>query len=93
MNEKRVKIEKEIESSIVGHDERGAGLIPEYINEISKDISMAIGSVNPLSAPFLIALLEVYAETIKLEYPDIDKLVAEIKTRPMYQCKAVLPRG
>lgn len=93
MREKRKMLEDLFISSIEQHNPNGAAILPDLINEISQDISAAVGPINIATAPFVIALLGAYADSIKSEYPGIDTIVSQIKEAPLYQCKVVLPHG
>lgn len=65
--------------------------IPEYMNLLSADISSAIGSINSVVAPFIIAQLETYADAIKSTYPGIKNSVDSLKKIESQIIKVAVP--
>lgn len=51
----------------------------KYMELISQDISAAVGSIDFYNAPFLIMILEQYAEGIRRKHPDIEEIVSVLK--------------
>lgn len=43
------------------------------------DLSKAIGPVNPVSAPFLVTALELYADSIRKQLNVPDEFIKELK--------------
>ncbi|MDR1630052.1 MAG: hypothetical protein LBS36_07570 [Oscillospiraceae bacterium] len=79
ISEKRKQLQKQLEESIQSKNPfTGAACIGPYMQEISMDFSETIGPINEVVAPFLIAVLEIYAE---------------IKKEPTMIFKVVVPRG
>lgn len=62
--------------------EESMRLTNAFFNCISQDIGDAIGEINDLTAPFIIASLEMYAKRIRESFPEATEIVDEIKTLP-----------
>lgn len=57
-------------------------LVDAYYNSLSQDISLAIGAVDDISAPFVIAVLEAYAQSVRRLYPDSSTVAEWLKELP-----------
>lgn len=91
MTEKRKMLQNLLSKSFETHNPIGEMYIGPFMQEVSNSISEAIFPVNKISAPFIVAMLEKYAESIKNEYSGIDMLVKEIKEIPCTDIKVVIP--
>lgn len=76
------KLESEIRKTCGKANSKSIQLTNTYYNIISSDIGEAIGGVNSLNAPFIVAALEIYSEAIRKSFPDIDKAIADVKKLP-----------
>ena len=65
--------------------EEGGKLIEAYYNSLSEDISQAIGTIDDISAPFVIVVLETFAESIRRLYPGHDETIDLIRELPKIQ--------
>lgn len=63
-------------------NKRSAALVDLYFNNLSKDISDTIGPLDSGVAPFVVAVLELYAGGIKEKFPGISEVVEWIKQLP-----------
>lgn len=88
----RTEIEKRLEKAILTNDKSVGSIIREYTNIISQDIALGIGGVNSVSAPIVVALLEMYAHKIRATFPGVDDPVADIKNMSSRFIEVVIPR-
>lgn len=89
----RIEIEKRLAKAILTDEKSVESIMCEYTNIISQDIALAIGGINPVSAPFVVALLETYAQKIRGKFHGIDAPVADIKNMSANVVEVVIPRG
>ncbi len=71
--------------------QRTAALLGLYINRLSSDISEAVTPLTPVNAPFIVAILESYAEAIRKDFDCKDKLIQMIKAAQNGKITMVLP--
>lgn len=65
-------------------DETGK-LVEAYYNSLSDDISQAVGTIDDISAPFVIVVLETFAESIRKLFPGHDETIELIRELPRIQ--------
>lgn len=70
------EIELLLKADKLGSNNAGR-LFDDITFKISKEISKAIGTVSPLTAPFVIVILRQYADAITGMYPGIQDAVDE----------------
>lgn len=83
MNEERKVLHREIKEYFTSSDSDTKDMplekMERYMELVSKDISEAIGGTDPVNAPFIIMILEQYAEGLRKTFQGSDEIISVLK--------------